>query len=150
MKRFFIWMLVFTTLLTFISCDQSNSPSQNNNDVGKEITMQIGYSGPEEPYGLTFFEGFVTGSGYYSQYYDYKFVDFGKANKLSQINYIPTDGWVANGINISVGHGYIVRADSKNNDYTTYMRMYIKEFIDKGEVKGYRIVYQTHWNPLYE
>ena len=146
MKRFFIWMLAFTMPLTFISCEQGNNPSQSNNDVGEEMIVQLGIlncvGDQTYPiYYLLFTDSYMI-NGTDADYY--KFVDFGPVNKLSQIDYIP-DGWREDRIDISVGHGYIVQRVECPN---TFLRLYIKEFIDKGGVQGYRIVYQKGWNPL--
>lgn len=148
MKRFFIWMLAFTMPFIFTSCDQKNSPSQS--DVGTEKIVQLGlpytlYDGGSDGYSLRFFKSYMT-TYETNPNYHYAFIDFGKVNNLSQINYISGD-WKDNKIDISVGHGYIVQ---KHDHPSSYLRLYIKEYIDKGDVQGYRIVYQAGWNPIYD
>lgn len=95
------------------------------------------------------FNSYVSGRDSYLD--DVKLVDMGPMKNLSNISTIPSNGWESS-VSAIVGHGYILKVTShykQNDPHTSYTRFYIIEYLNYGDVSGYKISYQESWNPLY-
>ncbi len=150
MKKIVFLMVAFTMSLCFVSCEkkdnnvssqssEENSSSQAN--YMEEIIPNNGYIFQLFGYGrhLTFSDGKMI---YPS---NVRISDVGEISRLSQIINIPKTGWNDNSIEIKIGHGYV----ADNGSLDSYVRILIKEYIDRGAVGAYRVQYER-WNPFTE
>lgn len=146
MKKVLIRILVAIPLVfLFLSCENNvNSPQ---NDVGEEAIIKDG----GDVYFFNVFRFNLQGNQLVRvdniSNYNIEFVDIGKINSLSSVDYVPTTGWQSS-VKLIVGNGYIVKETNKNNTFSEFARFHVIERIDKGAVTGYRIRIQYNWDPL--
>ena len=79
-------------------------------------------------------------------------VNVGKVNSLTQIKEIPSTDY-SDKAEIIVGYGYVFKVNYRTQhpekNYSYYCRLFIKEYMNYGAVSGYKVQWQTNWNPLY-
>ena len=140
MKKLLICILAAMPLL-FTSCENSNEVKNSKEDVGEEhiahVGDYVGYASPWYGYAKIYDGSMECVADYIS------IASVGKVSSLKAVNYVPTSGWQKN-IGITVGHGYVVKIEGRND----YSRIRILERIEKGGAIGYRIRVQDGWDPL--
>ena len=140
-------MFLLTLTFGFISCEKSEVSST----IGEEriIGANEGWLDGAGRYLIKFENGYMYCGENIHQIVGLpnsaKFVNVGRVNNLNKVNYVPIDGWQEI-IEIKEGCGYVV--EWQYYGWIEYGRIFFKEFIDKGGIKGYRVQAQIPWNPL--
>lgn len=145
MKRIFYVLAILP--LCFIGCKE-NAPVK---EIGEEQIFHEGeqitaYSYLGKTIAVIFSNGQVSFLSDFDNT-DAYLCSFGTVKEIDRIDYVPTDGW-QNSVNLNVGDGYIFGWKFQHEPYYKYVRFHYIELIDKGGAKGYRIRYQTDWDPL--
>ena len=128
--------------LSLLSC-KTNTPSQSDEqEKGYETIMVSDLSSVRVVKGYVYMRNDSLFGIDWEHGYRMKIGAMGAVNSLFDIKTVPTE-WTEI-LPAKVGQGYVI--DFKSSPIFT--RVYVKEYIDKGGVTGYRVAIDDSWNQL--